>query len=183
MKRTILLMLVAVLSVATMNAQETKKAIYVIDGKKIEKFDGSQLQGKTIVHYSIDPDYNIHTIITSALAGDKAISSVKILSTSRIIDADSIAQKYTGAYLDSIEAKVKSADKAAVKMEKIYSGLASDFVCILDDKVVNYSEITNLSSSKIVSMTVIKDKQSAEYKKYAKEVGRDPKCIIKITTK
>ena len=49
MKRTIILLLVAVLSVATMSAQKIKKAVYVIDGHQVENFDGSQLNGKTIV--------------------------------------------------------------------------------------------------------------------------------------
>ena len=53
MKRTIILLLVAVLSVATMSAQKIKKAVYVIDGHQVENFDGSQLNGKTIVNYSI----------------------------------------------------------------------------------------------------------------------------------
>ena len=52
MKRTIILLLVAVLSVATMSAQKIKKPVYVIDGHQVENFDGSQLNGKTIVKYS-----------------------------------------------------------------------------------------------------------------------------------
>ena len=54
MKKTILFLLVALLNFATMSAQEVKKTIYVIDGKKVENFDGSQLKGKTIVNYTID---------------------------------------------------------------------------------------------------------------------------------
>lgn len=65
MKRTIILLLVAVLSVATMSARKIKKAVYVIDGHQVENFDGSQLNGKTIVKYSIEPVSNIHVIITS----------------------------------------------------------------------------------------------------------------------
>ena len=55
MKKTILLLLVAVLSVATIGAQETKKAVYVIDGKHVKNFDGSQLEGKTIISWTITP--------------------------------------------------------------------------------------------------------------------------------
>ena len=36
MKKTILFLLVALLNFATMSAQEVKKTIYVIDGKKVE---------------------------------------------------------------------------------------------------------------------------------------------------
>ena len=73
MKKMILLLLVAVLCVATMAAQETRKAIYVIDVKQIENFDGSQLVGKTIVNYSIDHAHNLHSIITSELRGGKEV--------------------------------------------------------------------------------------------------------------
>ena len=65
MKKTILFLLVALLNFATISAQEVKKTIYVIDGKKVENFDGSQLKGKTIVNYTIDPEHNIHAIFTS----------------------------------------------------------------------------------------------------------------------
>ena len=58
MKRIILCLLVAALSVAFVHAQETKKTIYVIDGKQVENFDGSQLVGKTIINYSINSNDN-----------------------------------------------------------------------------------------------------------------------------
>ena len=121
MKRTIILLLVAVLSVATMSARKIKKAVYVIDGHQVENFDGSQLNGKTIVKYSIEPVRNIHVIVTS-------------------------------------DYKIKG-------------------------KIVPYSEMKKTPSSKIDSVTIIKDKGTATYVKYAKEAGREPKCIIKVVTK
>ena len=84
MKRTILFLLVAILAAATMSAQETKKTLYVIDGKAVENFDGSQLQGKTIVNYTIDSEHNIHSILTSAFdTKGRTIGKVKILSISK----------------------------------------------------------------------------------------------------
>ena len=64
MKKTILFLLVALLNFATMSAQEVKKTIYVIDGKKVENFDGSQLKGKTIVNYTIDSEHNNNNIVS-----------------------------------------------------------------------------------------------------------------------
>ena len=50
--------------VKTMEAHEN---FYVIDGKHIENFDGSQLVGKTIKHYDMKvlPNTTIHNIFTT----------------------------------------------------------------------------------------------------------------------
>lgn len=63
----------------------------------------------------------------------------------------------------------------------------------MNGKIVPYTEIKNMPSSKIVSISVVKNKQDpefmklSEYLKYAKDANKygklDPKCIIKITTK
>ncbi|MDO4949428.1 MAG: hypothetical protein Q4E55_04585, partial [Bacteroidales bacterium] len=79
MKKTILFLLLAVLSVANMHAQETKKATYIIDGKAVENFDGSQLKGKTIVNYTIEPENNIHAIFTSEYELADKVGNVQIL--------------------------------------------------------------------------------------------------------
>ena len=64
---------------------------------------------------------------------------------------------------------------------------AEEIVYILDGKIVPYSEIESLSSSRIDNMTVIKDKGSSVFMKYAKEYKKtsktEPKCVILITTK
>ncbi len=88
MKKMILSLLVAVLSVASVNAQETRKPIYWIDGKQVENFDGTQLVGKTIVSYTIETEHNIHAIITSDLAGGKDVESVKVFSTMKVNKSD-----------------------------------------------------------------------------------------------
>lgn len=167
MKKMILLLLVAVLCVATMAAQETRKAIYVIDGKQIENFDGSQLVGKTIVNYSIDHAHNLHSIITSELTGGKEVKSVKVLSASRAVkssDSDN-----TGVSADILHVK------------------ADEIAFVLDGKIVPYTEIQPLSSSNIESMTVIKNTQDKNFQKFSKEYMKIyktiPKQIILITTK
>ena len=167
MKKKILLLLVAVLSVATMGAQETRKAIYVIDGKQIENFDGSQLVGKTIVNYSIDHAHNLHSIITSELTGGKEVKSVKVLSASKTIKSDEPVN--TGVSTDIIHVK------------------ADEIAFVLDGKIVPYTEIQPLSSSNIESMTVIKNTQDKNFQKFSKEYMKIyktiPKQIILITTK
>ena len=167
MKKMILLLLVAVLCVATMAAQETRKAIYVIDGKQTENFDGSQLVGKTIVNYSIDHAHNLHSIITSELTGRKEVKSVKVLSASKEVkscDADN-----TGVSADIIHVK------------------ADEIAFVLDGKIVPYTEIQPLSSSNIESMTVIKNAQDKNFQKFSKEYMKIyktiPKQIILIKTK
>ena len=96
MKRTIILLLVAVLSVATMSARKIKKAVYVIDGHQVENFDGSQLNGKTIVKYSIEPVRNIHVIVTSdyKIKG-RTISDVKTVTTVTKVDGNSVTVNTT----------------------------------------------------------------------------------------
>jgi len=167
MKKKILLLLVAVITVATMGAQETKKAIYVIDGKQVENFDGSQLVGKTIINYSIDPEHNLHSIITSELTGRKDVKSVKVLSTSKETKSDESVN--TGVSADIIHVK------------------ADEIAFVLDDKIVPYTEIQPLSSSNIESVTVIKNTKDKNFQKISEEYMKIyktvPKQIILITTK
>ena len=163
----ILLLFVAVFTVATMDAQETKKAIYVIDGKQVENFDGSQLVGKTIINYSIDSEHNLHSIITSELTGREDVKSVKVLSTSKVIKAGESVN--TGVTTDVIHAE------------------AGEIVYVLDGKIVPSSEIQSMSSSKIESMTVIKNKNHPTFQKISEEYKKKSKtpikCVIAITTK
>ena len=167
MKKKVLLLLVAVFTVATMGAQETRKAIYVIDGLQVENFDGSQLVGKTIINYSIDSEHNLHSIITSELTGREDVKSVKVLSTSKVIKSGESVN--TGATTDVIRAE------------------AGEIVYVLDGKIVTYSEIQSMPSSKIDSLTVIKDKENSTFQKiseeYMKTYKTTPKCAILITTK
>ena len=162
MKKSILLLLLAVISFASIHAQETRKAIYVIDGKQVENFDGSQLNGKTI-----DPEHNLHSIITSDMTGGKEVKSVKILSTTKVDRSD--APVATGVTTEVIRAE------------------SDEIIYVLDGKNVPYPEIHSMSSSKIESMTVIKDKDNPIFKKFADEYMKTykkaPTCVIIVTTK
>lgn len=64
MKKAIFLALYALLLCLTASAQEN---FYVIDGKRVENFDGSQLVGKTIKHYDLKrlERTTIHNIFTT----------------------------------------------------------------------------------------------------------------------
>ena len=161
------MLLVAVLCVATMDAQKMRKAIYVIDGKQVENFDGSQLVGKMIINYSIDAEHNLHSIITSDLTGRKDVKNVKVLSTSKVIMSDESVN--TGVSTDVIRAE------------------ADEIVYVLNGKIVPYSEIQSLSSSKIDSMTAIRDKDNPTFQKISEEYKKKSKtpikCVIMITTK
>ncbi|MBO4814805.1 MAG: hypothetical protein J5523_07590 [Muribaculaceae bacterium] len=167
MKKTILFLILAVISVASIHAQETRKAIYVIDGKQVENFDGSQLAGKTIVNYSIDPEHNLHSIITSDMTGGKEVKSVKVLSTSKVINSD-----------ESVSPGVTT---NVIRTE------SDEIIYVLDGRIVPYSEILSMSTSKLDSMTVIKDKENHDFKKFANEYMKTskkaPTCVILITTK
>ena len=167
MKKTILFLLVAVLSVATMSAQETRKAVYVIDGKQVENFDGTQLVGKTIIDYTIDTKSNIHSIITSDLTGGKEVRSVKVLSTKKVMETDK-----------TVEPEVTT---------DVIRAEAEEIIYVVDGKIVTNSEVQALSSSQIESMTVIKNKENPVFQKFADEYKKthkcDPKCVIVIATK
>lgn len=172
MKKIIMYLLFAVLAVPTMSAQEETKTIYIIDGKHIENFDGSQLKGKTIESYSIDTtqNVNVHVIATS---GNKPIRDVTVLSSSSVIPADSIKQSYAEKYANAL--KIDNTNVQRVS--------GDDAIFVLNGKVVPTSKIKEIASSNIVSMEVIKDTNNPDYIKYAKVVKRNPKCVIKITTR
>lgn len=169
MKRTILFLLFAVLSVANMCAQNSQKVLYVIDGKHIENFDGSQLKGKTIISYVISHPgriYDIHDIRTTEYSKEAVNDSVKTIVT------DSFSQPYVEAYAKASGASIKTVQAEA--KETLY---------VVDGKIVPQSEIQKLSPSQIDSIKVIKDKKDHDYIKYAKEAGNEPTNIMIFKTK
>lgn len=172
MKKTIMFLLLAVLTVATMRAQESTKNIYIIDGEHIENFDGSQLKGKTIESYSIDTKYdvNVHVISTS---GNKPVREVKVLSSRRVILADSITQPYAEAYTKALKVDNTNVQRLS----------GDDAIFVVNNHVVSYSKIKGIAPSSIISMEVIKDTNNPDYIKYVKGAKRQPKCIIKIAVK
>lgn len=169
MKRTVICWLAALFAIASLSAQEVKPARYIINGKVVKDFDGSQLVGQTITHYRLDGEHNAHIIFTSAYQGD----------------AETM-KKEAQAALDGVTKGKISAltiHDGAVNPDSEQSG---EKIYVLNGKVVPYSELKGLSS-KIVSMTVIKGKQHPDFVKYARDAvkyaGVDPKALIIITVK
>ena len=68
MKRFILTIICAVLFAVSSSAQTVRTTEkYIIDGKEITNFDGSQLKNKVILDYKIEPDIKcfVHRITTA----------------------------------------------------------------------------------------------------------------------
>lgn len=83
MKRIIFLALSAMLLCLTASAQENH---YFIDGHRIENFDGSQLEGKTVRHYELKrlEHVTIHNIFTTddwvKISGTSSAATVRTLA-------------------------------------------------------------------------------------------------------
>ena len=83
MKRIIFLALGAMLLCLTASAQENH---YFIDGHRIENFDGSQLEGKTVRHYELKrlEHVTIHNIFTTddwvKISGTSSAATVRTLT-------------------------------------------------------------------------------------------------------
>ncbi len=83
MKRIIFLALGAMLLCLTASAQENH---YFIDGHRIENFDGSQLEGKTVRHYELKrlEHATIHNIFTTddwvKISGTSSATTVRTLT-------------------------------------------------------------------------------------------------------
>lgn len=168
MKRVFFFWLAALFAIAGLQAQEVKPARYIIDGKAVKDFNGSQLIGQTITSYSLDEEHNIHIIFTSAYKGDAETMKKKLKGT--LVDVSTV--KADVIVLHDGEAKAWQPGKG---------------IYVINGKVVPYSELKELSSYKIVSMTVIKNKQHPDYVKYARDAvkygGVDPEALVIITTK
>ena len=90
MKRIIVAAIMALLlSVGSLFAQNSE-TIYIIDGQKVENFDGSQLVGKVIVAYGINNSTKVHTILTE---DNKVVSnSVKVSSDEVVYVVDGVVK-------------------------------------------------------------------------------------------
>lgn len=168
MKRTVLFLAIAIISVASLAAENVKAPTYIINGKKVENFDGSQLKGKTIANYTIGEGTNVHVILTddyvASKGGVKKVSVVQSVRPSK--DGESITSSVDASHY-----------------------LSGEAVFVLDGKLVSVSEFTSLKPSALSTVKVIKDKNNADFKKYAEEAkkqsttGVEPKCIIMATSK
>ena len=167
MKRTVLFLAIAIISVASLAAENVKAPTYIINGKKVENFDGSQLKGKTIANYTIDEGTNVHVILTVDYVAGKAVKKVSVFQSVRPLkEGESITSSEDASHY-----------------------LSGEAVFVLDGKLVSVSKFTSLKPSALSTVKVIKDKNNADFKKYAEEAkkqsttGVEPKCIIMATSK
>lgn len=154
MKRIITTTILAVLlSVISLSAQEAK-VTYIIDGKKIENFDGSQLTGKTITSYTISD--NVHVVFTSDYNGQTPVS-VKVIGSKQQANGFTVSER-----------------------SEIISVNGNAIVYVIDGKVTSSENFKSMSTSNIESVRVIKSKDDPDFKKYAKS---STYIVMMITTK
>ena len=103
------------------------------------------------------------------MTSGKDVKSVKILTTEKVLQSDEPVTQSDEPVTDIIRAD------------------AGEIVYVLNGKIVPYSKIQSISSSKIDSMKVVKDKENPVFHKFAKEynttANRESKCVIFINTK
>lgn len=166
-------MFAIVFSVGTLWGQSNAKATYIINDKKIENFNGSQLVGEIITDYSYDADKNIHIIFTSKY--DKESKKVST-GTKKVLNHLTIGQ------VDSISNVTINLKKSA-NLDIDRDGVLT----IINGAIVPDSEVNATDVSKIISVKVIKDKNNEEFKKnvqMAKQyTEKEINSIVVITTK
>lgn len=153
MKRIIATTIITVLiSVINISAQELK-ATYVIDGQKVENFNGSQLKGKTITSYTVSD--NVHVIFTTDY-NEQTPTDVKVITTTKPVG---------GATGDTI--RLRGVD-------------GHEIVYVIDGKVTSPEEFKSMSTSNIESISIIKSKDDPDFQKYAKA---NSEAVIMMSTK
>ena len=121
-----------------------QQTIYVIDNVTVENFDGSQLKGKTIGDYQI----------TTTGKGNKAITVHAITTVKRTMRSQMIVNDNGKIILKTDSLMAKSG------VNHFGSGTGQNTVYIVDGKVVEESEVKNLPTKQIQSVTVVKDSES-----------------------
>ena len=153
MKRIITTLFIAVLLSATSLSAQNVVPTYVIDGQKIENFDGSQLLGKTIVSYAISKEKNIHYVFTTDNKGNNT-SPYKV----ETLETDVIA---------TAENEVGSIDK-------------KEIVYVIDGKVASPEQFKSITTPNIEYIRILKSKNGSDFKKYA---TANTEVVMMITTK
>ena len=140
--KKILFIIVLMLCSVCLWGQQT---IYVIDNVTVEHFDGSQLKGKTIGDYQI----------TTTGKGNKAVTVHAITTVKRTMRSQIIVND-NGQVIMKTDTLLNRFGGASLKSETV----VPNFVYIVDGKVVEESEVKNLPTKQIQSITVIKDSES-----------------------
>lgn len=156
MKRLILTAIFAALLASVGSAQTTKTADkYIIDGKEVTHFDGSQLKGKIILNYNLD----------STLTG-----VVHQIKTSDGLKNDINKAQYWNFY---VQKKPGKQFKGKFQIRNPYAGTPIYVV----DGVVKKDGLVGISPDHIVSVTVHKPGS-----KVALDYGNDGKNTVVVVT-
>ncbi|MBE6223047.1 MAG: hypothetical protein E7125_06275 [Bacteroidales bacterium] len=122
-----------------------QQTIYVIDNVTVDNFDGSQLKGKTIGDYQI----------TTTGKGNKAVTVHAITTVKRTMRSQIIVND-NGQVIMKTDTLLNRFGGASLKSETV----VPNFVYVIDGKVVEESEVKNLPTKQIQSVTVVKDSES-----------------------
>ena len=153
MKRIIATTIIAaLLSVTSLSAQEGK-ATYIIDGQKVENFNGSQLAGKTITSYTVND--NVHVVFTTDF-NEQTPTGVKVISS---------ATFDKGPVDDTI---------------KLRGVEGREIIYVIDGKITSSEKFMSTSTSNIESISIIKSKDDPDFVKYA---NTNTEAVIIIITK
>ena len=156
MKRFILTIICAVLFAVSSSAQTVRTTEkYIIDGKEITNFDGSQLKNKVILDYKIEPDIKcfVHRITTA-----DSLKNLKVRLDGLKIDIPKIFD----------EGANKGKYKLVIKKDKLL---------YIVDGVEKKSGLEGIDLTNIASVTVFKP-GSKEALSYG-EAGKNGVVIIK----
>ena len=195
MKRFILTIICAVLFVVSSSAQTVRTTEkYIIDGKEITNFDGSQLKNKVILDYKIEPD--IKCFVKVRLDGWK-------IDIPKIFDEGANKGKYNFIFtrhkllyiVDGVVKKdglkgIEPLDITSVTVHKPGSKVAESYgeagkngvvviktrkekriVYIIDGKKVTGVDVQNFSPEQIKSVVVMKKGSKAAVKIGGKKDG------------
>lgn len=144
-------------------------SVYIIDGEKVENFDGSQLVGKTIVRYSTGTagkSVKLHLIYTT--------------DSDKKLDFNVITIPGDGLTI------LREADAPSVTVSRIADSVhvfnSQSIIYVLDGKKASVQEFMKLKADKIKSIEIYKDKE--QFKEQFKKYGADSaNAVIVIDTK
>lgn len=183
--------------------------VYVIDRVRIEKFDGSQLKGKTVLDYSITRKDGVrfHTITTmqgTVLDALKNLEGKGVAFSHPVILVDGVVQENSDILreidpknLQSItviatpgteeakkygEAGYKGGVLSVVTKSgvKVRGTSSPQMIYVINGKVASLSELNSVKPDNIKEMRVIKNPDSPEARKYNSGSGAS---VIIVTTK
>lgn len=175
------------LNVSVAESQQDTVHRYIIDNKRVENFDGSQLQGKTIKSYTVTESknesrnvvYELHSIETadSVFFYEKNEKRIEINEKELKEGAVSIApEKIASVQVFKPGSKEAAAygEKGEIVIISIVNdkddaadGKISEPLYIIDGKVSDKKDVDVLDVNKIESINVVKDRN--EVKKYTDE--------------